>query len=206
MNIISVLMFSFSASSDSFIIGVRYGSQKIKISFYCNLLIALISCIGTLIAMLFGKVLNTFINPYWANIIGSSLLILLGLYMLLNSFKSNKKNFESNESTYSGIECYENIIKHPEIIDINKSKTIEFKEAIILGGILCINNIALGIGASIAGLNIFITSLLSMIFSIVFVKFGCYIGNKIVPDKLSDFSEIISSCIIILLGVLEFFI
>lgn len=206
MDILSVFMFSFSASSDSFIIRVRYGSQKITINFYCNIIIALISCIGTLIAMLFGKVLNTFINPYWTNIIGNSLLILLGIYMLLYSFKSNKNNFVSNECNYSGIEYYETLLNHPEIIDINKSKTIEFKEAIILGGILCINNIALGISASIAGLNIFITSLLSMIFSIIFIKLGCYIGNKIIPDKLSYFSEIISSFIIILLGILELFI
>ncbi|MCX7883802.1 MAG: sporulation membrane protein YtaF [Caloramator sp.] len=205
MNILLILLFSISSSSDNFIIGISYGIQKISISFLYNLIIAFISCIGTFISMLLGKILTNFISPFLANILGAALLIILGLYMQYNSYKS-KKNNNLYTSNTSKIECYENIIMHPEIIDSNKSKTIELKESILLGSILCLNNIGLGIGVSILGLNIYITSLSSMIFSLVFIKLGSYIGSKVLSDKLVNYSEIISSWIIILLGLYELFL
>lgn len=207
MNIFPILLFSISSSSDNFIIGLSYGTQKISISFVYNLVIAIISCIGTFVSMLLGKILSNFFSPSFSNISGSILLIAFGIYMLFNSYKQKQKDNRSLKDTNSPIiECYENIIMHPEIVDTNKSKTIEFKESIVLGTILCLNNIGLGIGASIAGLDIYITSLSSMIFSLVFIKLGSYVGKKALPDKLSNYSEIISSYIIILLGLFELFL
>ncbi|MBZ9686909.1 sporulation membrane protein YtaF [Clostridium estertheticum] len=207
MHTLSILFFALSSSSDNFVIGLSYGAKKIKIRFINNLLIALISCIGTIAAMLFGKLFIRLIAPGYTNMLGSSILMLFGLFMLLNTFK--KKSNDNKELTYdnsSKVHHYNEIINHPEAIDKNNSNTIEFKEAIVLGIILCINNIGLGIGASISGLNIYITSLSSLIFSILFIKLGYYFGSIVTSGKLAKYSEIISACVIILLGIYELFI
>ena len=164
-----------------------------------NFIISFISGIGTFIAMLFGKALLQFIPIKCSNIIGSGILILLGLSLLINLLRKDN-------SYKSEFHRYENTLRNPEIIDTNNSKTVDFKEAIILGVVLCLNNIGLGIGASITGLNVFITSICSLIFSMVFIPIGYYIGEKVLSDKLSRYSEIISIVIIIILGIYELFI
>ena len=207
MHTLSILFFALSSSSDNFIIGLSYGAKKIKISFINNLLVALISCIGTVTAMLFGKLFTRLIAPQYTNMFGSLILILFGLFMLFNTLK--KKSNDNKElicDNSSSVHHYNEMITHPEAVDKNNSKTIEFKEAIILGIILCINNIGLGIGASISGLNIYLTSLSSLIFSILFIKLGYYFGNIVSSGKLAIYSETISACIIILLGIYELFI
>lgn len=184
------------------------GLKKVKINFINNFMISFISGIGTFLAMLFGKTLLQVIPLKFSNIIGSGILILLGIFLLINWLRKTidiKKNTEEVNEDASGFEHYKNALRNPEIIDTNGSKTIEFKEAVILGIVLCLNNIGLGIGASISGLNIFMTSISSLIFSLVFIPIGYYIGAKVISDKLSRYSEIISICIILILGIYELF-
>ncbi|MBZ9633566.1 sporulation membrane protein YtaF [Clostridium sp. FP1] len=209
MSILSIFLFAISSSSDNLIVGLSYGAKKVRINFMNNFIISFISGIGTFLAMLFGRVLLQLIPLKCSNIIGSGILILLGIYLLINWLRKDidiKKNTEKVNDDISEFQRYENTLINPEIIDTNNSKTIDFKEAIILGIVLCLNNIGLGIGASITGLNIFMTSISSLIFSLAFIPIGYYIGEKVISDKLSRYSEIISICIIMILGVYELFI
>jgi len=209
MHILSIIIFAICSSSDNLIIGLRYGSKKIKINFFNNFVVSFISGIGTFLAMLFGKLLIQLIPLIYTNIIGSSILILLGLYLLITFLKTgfnDNSNLEQVNQDISDLCRYETTLRSPEIIDSNHSKTIEFKESIILGILLCLNNIGFGIGASITGLNIYITSIFSLIFSLVFIPLGYYIGENIFSNSLSKYSEVISAFIIIVLGIYELFI
>jgi len=209
MNILAVFLFAISSSSDNLIVGLSYGAKKVRINFTNNFMISFISGIGTFLAMLFGRTLLQLIPIKYPNIIGSSILILLGIFLLINWLNKNicnQKITERVNEDISGFRQYENTLTNPEIIDTNDSKTIEFKEAIILGIVLCLNNIGLGIGASISGLNIFMTSISSLIFSLVFIPIGYCIGEKVISNKLSRYSEIISICIILVLGIYELFV
>lgn len=207
MHILSIIFFALSSSSDNFIIGLSYGAKRIRINFMNNLLVAFISCVGTAGAMLFGKLFSRFIPPIYTNAFGSLMLLVFGLYMLFNAYKKKSNNnkqlsSDSEPKAYN----YNKILEHPEVVDKNNSKTIEVKEAIILGLILCINNIGLGIGASITGLNIYMTSISSLIFSILFIKLGCYFGSIVSSGRLANYSERIAAFIIILLSIYELFI
>ncbi|MBM7871738.1 putative sporulation protein YtaF [Clostridium pascui] len=209
MHILSILFFAISSSSDSLIVGLNYGAKKVKINLINNFVVSFIAGMGTFLAMIFGKLLTKLIPLIYTNIIGSSILILLGLYLLTVSLKkcgNNGNNSEELSEDMCEIYRYEAALRSPEIIDTNHSKTIEFKESIILGILLCLNNIGFGIGASITGLNIYITSIFSIFFSLAFISLGYYIGEKIFSNKLSKYSEIISACIIIALGIYELFI
>jgi putative sporulation protein YtaF len=198
MKLLSVLLFAVCSSSDNLIVGLSYGAKNVKISFISNLIISLISGLGTFIAMLCGSMLLGFISIKYSNMIGSGILILFGVYMLLNWYRKDQAPSE--------VQRYENTLRKPEIIDLNGSKTIDIKEAAVLGFILCINNAGLGIGASITGLNIYMTSAISMVFSLLFIPAGFHLGKKLLSDRLSGYSEIISICIIIFLGIYELFI
>ncbi|NOH14923.1 sporulation membrane protein YtaF [Clostridium cochlearium] len=198
MSFLSILIFAISSSCDSFIIGISYGINKIKINFSSNLLVALISGLGTFLSMLPGAKLINYISPTQANKFGSLLLILVGICLLINSLR--KKDKLKEESSYS------TLLKNPEKMDFDSSKNIEIKEAIYLGVFLCLNNIGLGIMASIIGLNIYITSFLSFLFSLTFLKLGCFIGKKVSAYSFNNkIAEISSYVLIILLGIWELF-
>lgn len=205
MHMLSILLFAVSSSSDALVVGFSYGIRKVSINPINNILISVISGIGTLLAMLFGKAFLCFISQEYANSIGSSILILFGLYILINLLRKIL-NCNNKAAGNKNFQSYENTLKNPEIIDTNNSKTIELKESLPLAIILCLNNIGLGIGASITGLNIILTSVASMVFSFVFIPAGYHIGAKVSSDKLSKYSEIVSACIIIALGIYELFI
>lgn len=199
MNILSVFMFAIASSSDNLIVGLSYGAKKVKINFINNLFISSISGIGTLIAMLFGKILLKYIPVQFSNILGSGILILFAVYLLINFIVKET----AREKGVLEYQLYDSALKNPEVIDTNNSKTIEMKESFMLGIVLCLNNIGLGIGASITGLNIIMTSVSSLVFSLLFIPIGFYIGENIFNERLSKYSEIISIIIILLLGIYE---
>ncbi len=203
MEIISILFFCIASSSDNFVIGLSYGGKGIKISFWSNFVVACISCVGTFLAMLFGKGLYLIIPENHTAILASILLVGFGIYMLIEALKKDKYERKENNP---GSGNYYNYIEHPEILDKDNSKEIELKEAAVLGFILCLNNIGLGVGASIAGLNMYITAVLALIFSMIFVKLGCHLGHKVLNGRLSKYSEYVSALIIIALGIYELFI
>ncbi|WP_163193547.1 sporulation membrane protein YtaF [Clostridium thermarum] len=203
MHLISILFFCLASSCDNFVIGISYGGKAIKINFSSNLLVAVVSCLGTFCAMLIGKGVQAFISKEQAKMLGSTLLIIFGMYMLIGSIKAQKEHSLLKDRPTNQ---YYDYIEHPEFLDKDNSKEIELKEAAILGGILSINNIGFGIGVSVAGLNIYITSIVTFIFSMLFLKVGVYIGHKILNSSISKYSEYISAIIIICLGILELII
>ncbi|MDP4088263.1 MAG: sporulation membrane protein YtaF [Bacillota bacterium] len=207
MHLLSILFFCIASSSDNFVIGLSYGGKAIKVNFRSNFLVAAISCIGTFCAMLLGEGIYRLLPEKHTSIIASILLIGFGIYMLIGSLKKDEgEKGPSSDGSDLAAGNYYDILEHPEILDKDHSKDIDFREAVTLGFILCLNNVGLGVGASIAGLNIYITSFLALVFSMIFVRAGCYMGHKVLYGRLSKYSEYISAAIIMILGIYEFFV
>ncbi|MDP4143742.1 MAG: sporulation membrane protein YtaF [Bacillota bacterium] len=198
MHILSSILFALSSNTDNFTIGIAYGIKKLRINIISNIMIAIISCIGTFASMYFGKIISRFMPEYMANYLGSIFLILIGVYGIITSLKESY-----NRSTKFS---YSNLIDNPENVDFNNSGCIDFKESVVLGISLTINNIATGIGASIAGLNIIVTCILTFLFSIAFISLGYNLGLKFLYKTSTRNSGIISGLIILCIGVYEFFI
>lgn len=205
MQFLSAFLFAFSSSCDSVIVGLSYGTKNIKINHLNCLVVALISGIGTFFSMAFGKLILQIIPVYFANLLGSGILILFGIYLLLEFLRKNFAKKHLNKEDLQELKHYGYTLQHPEIIDKDNSKEIEFRETIILGLILCFNNVGLGIGASITGLNIYLTSLASFAVCYVFLLIGHYLGRRMLTDKLSKYAEGISILLILILGIYELF-
>jgi putative sporulation protein YtaF len=157
---------------------------------------------------MFGDALCSLLSQKSANIIGSLVLIVFGLYMLKDCFKRETIDAESVlDLSVTSTEPHhlQDMFKNPEIVDADHSKNIEFREAIVLGLLLCLNNVGLGIGASITGLNLYSTSIASILFSLAFIPLGCYVGSKLLPKKFSKLSNVLSALIILVLGIYELF-
>jgi putative Mn2+ efflux pump MntP len=192
MHILSALLFAISANTDNFVVGLCYGIKKIKIGLVSNLLIAFISMVGTIVSMSIGKIIFNFIPENVSNYLGSIMLILIGGWTLV---KPLLKNIHTD-----------NIIDNPEKADIDNSSSIDAKESIAIAFALSINNIGLGLGASITGISIIITSSLTFIFSIMFIITGYYLGSRYLSKAFSKKATIASGLIIIALGIFEMLI
>lgn len=192
MHILSSFLFAISANIDSLVVGLSYGTKKIKIGLASNFVIAFISVAGTILSMLVGKTIINFIPENVSNSLGSIILILIGVWTLL---KTLLKNMYSNS-----------ILDNPEKVDVDNSSSISVKESIILALALTINNIGLGIAASVTGLNILITSLFTFAFSLLMIIIGYVFGSRYVSKAFGKRAIIVSGLLMVILGIYEMII
>lgn len=189
MNILSSILFAISANTDNFVVGLSYGMKKVRIGLVSNLLISLISVAGTVLSMSFSKIIVNFIPENISGFIGSAILILIGGLTII------KPLLDSGQS--------DDIFVNPEKADKDNSSNIDAKESIALALALTINNVGLGIGAGISGLNIMMTSLLTLFFSITMIMVGYFLGSNYLSKIFNKKATVISGLIIIVLGIFE---
>lgn len=201
--ILSALLFAISANMDNIVVGLSLGIKKIKVKIAINLLIASILSIVTMLSMSIGKMLYAFMSATVANIIGGILLILVGAYILWKAITDDKPKIAENEQSKNNIKNYLEILDAPEKADLDNSGTINAKESLLLAVVLSFNNLGLGIGAGITGLNICATIALAFIFSMLFLSIGCYLGNHCFSKTLGKYASITAALLIIILGLYE---
>lgn len=205
MHIFSSILLAFSSSIDSLIIGISYGIKRIKIKLIINLIIAVIVTLSTFLSMCLGALISNYLPIKFCNYIGSALLILVGLYILWDYYKKKRHLGNSNDVEFMNSLDYDEIIKLNKTADINGSGNIEIKEAVTLALSLSINNLALGIGASISGVSIILTTILTFVFSIITMIIGLKLGSRYLSKIFGEYSSLFSAIIIIAMGIFEFF-
>ncbi len=171
-------------STDAFIASLAYGSNKIKISWYSAEVIAVV-CTGILgISILIGSFLKGFIPDEFFKYISFTILILLGLVKLMDNVIKvliDKYTVYSKKIKFTmfNLNFILNIYANPKEADIDQSKTLSPKEALSLALALSFDSLAAGIGAAIGNLNIIAVLLFSAFISLISIKLGEFIGNKI---------------------------
>lgn len=205
MHILSSILLAFSSSLDSLIIGIAYGVKNIKIKLSINLVIAIIVTITTFLSMCLGSFISNYIPVAYCSYIGSILLLIVGFYMLWDFFKKKNADTKSTEVDFINSLDYDEIIELNKTADINGSGNIEIGEAITLALSLSVNNLALGIGASISGISITLVTILTFIFSVITMILGLKLGSKYLSKLFGEYAPLLSSLIIIGMGIFEFF-
>ena len=189
MHLLSIVLFALSSNLDSFVVGMSYGVKQVRIGLRPNLLIGGITFIGTALSMVCGKGLLRLIPVRAASILGSAVIILIGVYCL-GSYLLR-------------------VVFHPAREERGAAagiKLLSNRAAAILGIGLTVNNMGLGIGASIAGLSVFTTSLCSLLSSLLFLWSGNRLGHRLFTGGIGRYAEPAASVIIIVLGVYELFV
>ena len=201
MNLLATILFVLSASFDVFVVAMSYGFKNIKIKPFINFVISFISSLGTFISMEIGLALTNIIPLSVVNILGSIIMLLLGLYCLLDYRKVLKKSTNQKDRNLNPSSPIVKLEK-PEIADTNKSGTIEFKESILLSIALALNNVGLGIGASIAGLHIILTTIVTLIITIILIPLGFLCSKKLLNTWIGKSGSLISGILLIILAVI----
>jgi putative sporulation protein YtaF len=138
------------------------------------------------------------------NLLGSVILLLLGLYFILDYKKTLKKYTKNTSTLKDNIDLNTSspmvILEKPEVADTNKSGTIEFKESILLSIALSLNNVGLGIAASIAGLHVILTTAVTLITTIFIIPLGFLCSKKLLNTWFGKSGNLISGILLIVLA------
>ena len=178
------ILLALSVSIDSLTIGISYGLKKTKINNISNIILFTISFCITCGSIFLGHYISALFSSVFSTILGSSFLIILGIYNIYKSLNASPTDF-----------------------DIDHSNNIDAHESIFLGLALSIDSICIGVGSGIIGLNDIILPFLVATFQLAFLNCGNSISQKI--NKYFNFSEqvlsIFSSIILILVGMLRIY-
>lgn len=201
LSFLSAVIFSMSSNLDNIVIGIAYGIKNIKIGFLPNILIGLITVTGTVISMYAGTLITKILPEGIPNLIGSGIIIIIGLYFVLQSIAnlSNKKKRVRSVA----LKDAENMMDYAQHSDKDISGVIDWKESIAVGFGLTFNNIGTGIAASAAGVGILSAVICTFVCSVLFLYLGVYLGDKIFGKILGKYAPLLSGLLLAVLGILE---
>lgn len=183
MHLWSSFLFGLSSNTDNLVIGFSYGIRKISITGRSNLLIGLISLAGTVLSMFLGKSFLFLLPPKVAGILGSSIIMVIGAAGFIRYLRNKNKNTGTKNTP-----------------------ALPLPKVLLLGFALAVNNIGLGIGASITGLEILPTAVCSFMISLLFLDLGNRIGRSKRCWVIGRFAEPLANLMMIALGIYELFI
>lgn len=200
-SLLAIIAIGLASNLDNAGVGIAYGVRKIRIPWYSNLAIALISFLATLISGLFGNLISTWISPWIGQLIGTIVIIGVGVWVLLQPYVEKKPVPKETPPASS----FTRLLQNPEEADIDSSKSISLTESILLGIALAMNALAGGFNAGITHLNIWYTSLSVGIFSFILLALCAGFGEKFAAEKLGNRATVISGLLLILIGFRQMF-
>lgn len=180
--ILKCILLALSASIDALSIGVTYGIKNTKMSKTGNLIIFLILFCLSGISVFVGHYISVVFSPTFSVLLGSSLLILLGIYNIYKAQSTVSANFDVDNSNY-----------------------IDTKEALMLGLAVAVDASCVSLGSGMIGFGSLILPILMAVFHTFFVNCGNFVATTIVKRlKISNKSlSILAGIILIFIGFLR---
>jgi putative sporulation protein YtaF len=223
---LSLLLLALAVSLDGFGVGVTYGLRKIRIPWSSVLIIACCSGLVLLLSMKLGAWAAGYLSPAWAKGLGAFILISIGCWAMLQVLRQRDDQDDSAEGsnltlhvdpqvqplrashTVMQIEIKRlglviQILKKPQLADLDGSGTITSGEAVWLGTALSLDAFGAGIGAGFIGFSPVWTALAVALSSGAFMLAGFRVGFKYADQSLVRKLTFLPGCLLIVMGLLK---
>lgn len=204
---LSVLLLAFAVSLDSFTVGFTYGLRKMQIPFKSLIIIAACTAISLTFAMTIGHLIAKVFSPGIAESVGGSMLILIGIWIIYQTFRSKKeKNLLVHEKMIFNLEIKSlglaiHILQRPMSADFDRSGTITGIEALFLGIALSLDAFAAGISAAMLGFSPLYLASAVTIMSSMFVFLGIKSGLVFAKYKWIKKLSFIPGILLVFIGI-----
>lgn len=201
------LLLVLALSLDAFVASIAYGTNNIRIPFTSVLIIDIVCTSFLAISVLLGEFIKNFLPLNLTTTISFLILIFLGIYYLFESFvKSFFKNKGSSKERVKVklfdirliIDIYVDEIK----ADFDNSKKLNYNEALYLAVALSLDSLAIGFSSGLCNINFFLIIFLSIVFNILSIWGGLFIGRRFVEKSKINLSWL-TGIILITLGFLK---
>ncbi len=205
MELLAIFMFAFAVSTDGFMVGIAYGVKKIRMPIVAMAIIFLASSLAVTIAMTLGKGLASFFNPIVAAHVGAIVLVLIGIYYLLQAGLQRACNNTNEEDALLSLSVRPlgiivQILKEPSSADFDSSGEISPQEAFFLGMALAMDAFAAGIGLAMTGFNILLTAITVGMLQFILINIGLTMGRIMENERLKNISSLLAGIILLVLG------
>ena len=195
MQFLSSLLFGVSASLDSLLVGVSYGIRRVHIRLWQNFFISFVTLLGTCLSISAGHLLIPLLPEVVCRYAGSLILALLGIYYIIKWLISSLQNRHDDKLTH-----------YSEISSASASKkweTLSFAEVFTLGLTLSLNNLGIGLSASLAGLSLLSTAAATLICSVLLLFLGNQLGRCRLLQLAGTAAEPVSGILLFGLGFVQ---
>ncbi len=188
MQFIPPLLFGISASLDALLVGMTFGIRGTQIKIRQNLLISLITLIGTCFSVGLGSQLTALLHASLWQDVGSLILILMGIYYITKSMIQILKKYH---------------LEKP-LTATQTASAMTFTQACSLGCALSANNMGIGLSASIGGLTLIPAAIVTLFFSFIFLFVGNRFGQLYTFQLKEPTTNLITGILLIGLGLLSY--
>lgn len=202
MQLLPSLLFGISASLDALIVGISYGLRKIRVRAWQNLFISLVSLLGTCLSAYAGSHLLPLLPAPLTDYVGSIVLILLGVYYITKWGFSclSSRTPQNRELSESKPAAAQKPPVSPPVISLS------VRETLVLSMVLSVNNIGIGLSASMAGLPMASAAAMTFVCSAVLLVSGNRLGQSPFLRRVGAATDPISGFLLIGLGVMQLFL
>lgn len=194
-----LLFIMLAVSLDGFTVGITYGLRKITINLMT--LTVIVFCSGSVVffSMTVGNIISQLISPKYASYSGGIILICLGLFLFISVIRTKITMNKYTRTSYSAF------IDNPTVVDLDRSGTLSFKEAFILGIALALDAFGAGLAAAMLGFPVILTTVIIAIASGLFVFSGFKLGHLLSEIKWINDLTYIPPLLLIMIGISSFF-
>lgn len=212
MGLLSLSVLALALSLDGFGVGCAYGLKNTKLCRGSLFIIALITLVLMSTSLLVGTAFRGFLPKQVSKIISGLILIVLGIWQLIQGFLSyldEKNQSHDTEKSLMNIHIKSlgivvQVLKSPSKADLDSSGDIDHKEAILLGFALGIDAFITGFGVGLTEISFYILPIVAVV-QVLLLKLGEVIGRKYSTTWLNKGTFAIPGFLLILLGVTRIF-
>jgi len=204
-----MVLLALSVSVDGFSVGITYGMRKVRFPFFSLLLIALMSGMMVFASMNIGRLLALFLSAQVERWLAAMILIALGGWAVYNVYKP--KRGESSSMELDGMQEVNKfsgavqVLKRPELGDLDRSGVISQKEAMLIGLALSMDSFGAGISSSLLHFPSLSFALLVGVFNLLFIRAGLSLGYMMSKTRIMKKATMVPGVVLIVLGVIKLF-
>lgn len=198
MQLVPSLLFGISASLDALLVGISYGLRGVHVRLLQNLFISLVALLGTCLSVGLGGLLVPLLPSVISRLAGSLILMFLGIYYIakwtLTFLKNRAPQVKANPEGSALVST-----ERPP-------GRLTAMEVLLLSFTLSVNNLGIGLSASIAGLTLIPAATATCICSILFLYLGNQLGRSRLMRLIGGLADPISGILLISLGLIQYFL
>lgn len=198
MQLVPSLLFGISASLDALLVGVSFGLRGVHIRLLQNFFISLVALLGTCLSVGCGNLVIPLLPSAAGRLAGSLILVLWGTYYIVKWSSGFLRSHISRRSAGSGPASLISA-EHP-------LACLTPPQVLLLSLTLSVNNLGLGLSASIAGLTLTGAAAATGICSVLFLYLGNRLGKSRLIELIGGLTDPISGILLILLGLIQYFL
>jgi len=181
---LEALFLAIVLSIDLFAVSFAYGSSKIKIPVKSIIIITIVGSTILGLSIYLGAAILPFMPEWLVNMLSFTILFTLGITKIFDSaikryIKKHSNSSKKMEFSIFSIKFILNIYADPKKADVDKSRVISSKEALLVAIAVALDAFALGFGAGLTSINSLQIIAFSLVIDVIAVVCGSFIGSKI---------------------------